>query len=71
MRKLIVSLLILTVLLSLEACTRSSRLNAKGGAAGESSRQASIRPDIDTDKTGGIQSRGPGMGYQQRQRRRR
>ena len=70
MRRFIVSLLILAGLLSLEACSRSSRLNAKGGVTGESSDQARGRPDIDTDKTGGIQDPGPGM-RNQRQRRRR
>jgi hypothetical protein len=70
MRTLIVSLLIVTGLLGLEACSRSSSLNAKGGAAGESSHQARGKPDIDTDKTGGIQDPGP-AGRNQQQRRRR
>jgi hypothetical protein len=71
MRKFIVNLLMLTVLLGVHACSRSSRLNAKGGATGESSHQARGRPDIDTGKTGGIQDPGPGWSDQPRRRRRR
>jgi hypothetical protein len=68
MRKLIGSLLILTSLLAMEACSKPAPLKAKGGAAGQSSDQASSRPDIDTDKTGGIQNPGPPGRDQQRRR---
>ena len=67
MRKFFTSLLILTGLLGLEACSKSAALNAKGGAAGESDQR---RPVIDTNTTGGIQSQGPGGSNQQRRRRR-
>ena len=67
MRKSFVSLLILTGLLGLGACSKSAPLKAQGGAAGESS-APQRKPDIDTDTTGGLQDPGPAGRNQQRRR---